>query len=183
VASIDTSVAAPAGEEPKKEAANGTATKAARTEAAAPVGAAARGKNADDLSPAVRYQTEEKGINPASIQGTGKDGRILKGDVLAQGDAAKAAPAATPAPKAPGEKTSRRKMTPLRQKIAARLLSAQPPDDVQRGRSLEHHGAADEIPGPVRQEARDQARLHVVFREGGGPRAPCRARDQHPHRR
>ena len=118
----------------KKE--NGAAVPPARVQASATVASPAmRGKNADDLSPAVRFQTEEKGIDPSSIQGTGKDGRILKGDVLA----ASAKPAASPTesdqkparavppplPKADGERTSRKKMTPLRQKIAARLLSAQ----------------------------------------------------------
>jgi 2-oxoglutarate dehydrogenase E2 component (dihydrolipoamide succinyltransferase) len=131
-----TSEAAPAA---KKEAGNGAKEKASRApaegiKASAPVVAAvlpsagaARGKSADELSPAVRYQAEEKAVNPASIQGTGKDGRVLKGDVLAA-----AAPAegsrlsSAPAPSKPaGDRTSRRKMSPLRQKIAARLLAAQ----------------------------------------------------------
>jgi 2-oxoglutarate dehydrogenase E2 component (dihydrolipoamide succinyltransferase) len=135
VASIDEKAAPPAeiaarAEPPapvaKKEAGNGAKAPAEGSKATSPVAVAARGKSADDLSPAVRYQTEEKGINPASIQGTGKDGRILKGDVLAA-----AAPAADggeiPIPfKLPkGERTSRKKMSPLRQKIAARLLAAQ----------------------------------------------------------
>ena len=139
VASIDEKAAPPAeiaarAEPPapvaKKEAGNGSkapaeGSKPSRLEAATPVAAgAARGKSADDLSPAVRYQTEEKGINPASIQGTGKDGRILKGDVLAAADRpASSAPAV--ASKRTGERTSRKKMSPLRQKIAARLLAAQ----------------------------------------------------------
>jgi 2-oxoglutarate dehydrogenase E2 component (dihydrolipoamide succinyltransferase) len=130
VASIDEKAAAPAEAAPKKEEANGTA-KAPRAEAAAPAVAAGRGKNADDLSPAVRYQTEEKGINPASVTGTGKDGRILKGDVLAIESAKSAAGKSgggdsTPAPAKPtGERTTRKKLTPLRQKIGARLLAAQ----------------------------------------------------------
>src|ERR1700759_3018809 len=58
VASIDEKAKAPAEAEPKKETANGTATKPSRAEASAPVAASAsRGKHADDLSPAVRYQT------------------------------------------------------------------------------------------------------------------------------
>ena len=130
VASIDEKAPAPAETSPaKQEAGNGAREKTSRLEASAPVAAAAaRGKHADDLSPAVRYQTEEKGINPASIQGTGKDGRILKGDVLtassapAEGSRSSSVPAA---PRPAGERTSRKKMTPLRQKIAARLLSAQ----------------------------------------------------------
>jgi len=131
VASIDekakapAEAAAPAAPAAKKEE-NGAKEKPSRVEASAPVAAAARGKNADDLSPAVRYQAAEKGIDPASIQGTGKDGRLLKGDVLsaASGETGKPAQAA-PKAKSNGERTSRRKMSPLRQKIAARLLSAQ----------------------------------------------------------
>jgi len=130
VASIDEKAKAPAETpaeaKPKKEEANGSA-KTSRVEASAPVAAtAARGKNADDLSPAVRYQTAEKGIDPASIQGTGKDGRILKGDVLAAAEKGTGSASSAPAaPRPAGEKTSRRKMSPLRQKIAARLLAAQ----------------------------------------------------------
>jgi len=135
VASIDEKAPAPAeaaaapAEKTKKDEGNGAKEKPSRVEASAPVAAgAARGKNADDLSPAVRYQSEEKGINPATIQGTGKDGRILKGDVLAAASSARVdgggeIPIPFSLPK--GERTSRKKMSPLRQKIAARLLSAQ----------------------------------------------------------
>jgi 2-oxoglutarate dehydrogenase E2 component (dihydrolipoamide succinyltransferase) len=136
VASIDEKAAAPAdgGKEAapaaKKEA-NGSKEKPSRIEASAPV-AAARGKNADDLSPAVRYQAEEKGVDPSRISGTGKDGRVLKGDVLAAAE--NPAPTAKPLDNGgmpipfvekKGERTSRKKMSPLRQKIAARLLAAQ----------------------------------------------------------
>jgi 2-oxoglutarate dehydrogenase E2 component (dihydrolipoamide succinyltransferase) len=131
VASIDEKAAAPAETvptkaEPKKETPNGATEKPSRMEVSAPVAiSAARGKNAEDLSPAVRYQVEEKGIAPASIKGTGKDGRILKGDVLAAAVPADDGKTAASPPQSPDERTSRRKMTPLRQKIAARLLSAQ----------------------------------------------------------
>ena len=150
VASIDEKAPAPAPAEGGKTAAapareskgkedsdNGAKEKPSRVEASVPAAAVARGKNAADLSPAVRYQTEEKGIDPASIQGTGKDGRILKGDVLAassrpvDGVAADVGrlPAAASAPKSlsagAGARISRKKMSPLRQKIAARLLAAQ----------------------------------------------------------
>ena len=139
--------AAPAeGSKEKKEAGNGAkapaegtaaqGTAAQGSKASAPVAAGvlpsagARDKNADDLSPAVRYQTEEKGINPASIRGTGKDGRILKGDVLGAAEKTPVdkggSPSASPKlPVAAGDRTSRKKMSPLRQKIAARLLAAQ----------------------------------------------------------
>ena len=72
----------------------------------------------------MRYQSAEKGIDPASISGTGKDGRVTKGDVLAAADRGSSA-LATPTPKPSGERTSRKKMSPLRQKIAARLLAVQ----------------------------------------------------------
>jgi 2-oxoglutarate dehydrogenase E2 component (dihydrolipoamide succinyltransferase) len=131
VANIDDKAPAPAEaaapvEKAKKESDNGAKEKASRVEAA-PAMAAARGKNADDLSPAVRYQSEEKGIDSASIQGTGKDGRVLKGDLLGASPKSPqaASAAAAPAPRPAGERTSRKKMSQLRQKIAARLLAAQ----------------------------------------------------------
>ena len=134
VASIDEKAAPPAEvaartEPPpplaKKED-SGAKEKPARAEAGAPVAAAARGKNADDLSPAVRYQAAEKGVDPASIPGTGKDGRVLKGDILAaSANGGIKSVAAAPPAMSNGERTSRKKMSPLRQKIAARLLSAQ----------------------------------------------------------
>jgi 2-oxoglutarate dehydrogenase E2 component (dihydrolipoamide succinyltransferase) len=131
VANIDEKAAPPAeiasrAEPPapvaKKEE-NGAKEKPSRVEASAPVAAVARGKSADELSPAVRYQSAEKGIDPATLSGTGKDGRVTKGDVLAAAD--KPAPAPAAAPKPTGERTSRKKMSPLRQKVAARLLAVQ----------------------------------------------------------
>jgi 2-oxoglutarate dehydrogenase E2 component (dihydrolipoamide succinyltransferase) len=135
VASIDEKAPAPAEAAPAAKADSGNGAKASaesakssRVEATSPVAATARGKNAGDLSPAVRYQTEEKGVDPASIQGTGKDGRILKGDVLAAAQKPADGGGEIPVPfstKPTGERISRKKMSPLRQKIAARLLAAQ----------------------------------------------------------
>ncbi len=84
-------------------------------------------------SPAVRRLAEETGVNPATVAGTGKDGRVTKGDMLTAAEpkapaaAPKAAaPAPSPAPKAaPGERQTRTKLSPIRQKIAERLVSAQ----------------------------------------------------------
>ena len=96
---------------------------------------------ATSLSPAVRRAVLEAGIDPASIKGTGKDGRLTKEDVVAAASAKQAAPAPTPAPvaaqaealspangeaPAPGQRREERvKMTRLRQTIAKRLKEAQ----------------------------------------------------------
>jgi 2-oxoglutarate dehydrogenase E2 component (dihydrolipoamide succinyltransferase) len=104
-------------------------------------------------SPAVRRAASETGVDTSKLAGSGKAGRVTKGDVLAAaggkavpattdaGPAASATPAIAPAPaakasapaaaaspqkpSAPGERQTRKKMTPLRQKIAQRLVAAQ----------------------------------------------------------
>lgn len=118
---------------------------------ATPQAAAAAGAQ----SPAVRRVASETGVDPSKITGTGKGGRVTKGDVLAAASAKPAAktpelapggvasPAIAPAPgapsgapttspapavkssPAPGERQTRKKMSPLRQKIAQRLVAAQ----------------------------------------------------------
>lgn len=84
------------------------------------------------LSPAVRRAVLEYGIDPSSVKGTGKDGRLTKEDVTAAAQAKQAAP--VPAASAPaaamaapvaGRNEERVKMTRLRQTIAKRLKSAQ----------------------------------------------------------
>jgi 2-oxoglutarate dehydrogenase E2 component (dihydrolipoamide succinyltransferase) len=83
------------------------------------------------LSPAVRRAVLEHGVDPSTIKGTGKDGRLTKEDVLAAAQSKKAAPAPTAsapasAPASAGERAEERvKMTRLRQTIAKRLKSAQ----------------------------------------------------------
>ena len=81
------------------------------------------------LSPAVRRAVLEHGIDPSTVKGSGKDGRLTKEDVIAaakaKGDSAPApVPVAASAP-AGGRNTERVKMTRLRQTIAKRLKSAQ----------------------------------------------------------
>ncbi|UFQ95986.1 2-oxoglutarate dehydrogenase complex dihydrolipoyllysine-residue succinyltransferase [Pseudomonas wenzhouensis] len=107
------------------------ATAAAPAQAAAP--AAAAGDDAI-LSPAARKLAEENGIDPNSIAGTGKGGRVTKEDVVAAVDAKKNAPAAAAKPAAAaaapvvatGDRTEKRvPMTRLRAKIAERLVEAQ----------------------------------------------------------
>ncbi len=105
------------------------------------------------LSPAVRKLVEEHDLNPSEIVGSGKDGRLTKGDVLdyidsrkkSEKEPEKAEPQLTnaqpvtrdlqpatldPQPSAPlqqssGERTTRKKLSPLRKKIGERLVMAQ----------------------------------------------------------
>jgi 2-oxoglutarate dehydrogenase E2 component (dihydrolipoamide succinyltransferase) len=98
----------------------------------------------DQLSPAVRRLVEEHSLDPSAIEGSGKDGRILKGDVLAfiqkPTAVAKApseasrevpkAPAPTPTPPPvavadAGQRQSRKPMSRLRQRLAERLVEVQ----------------------------------------------------------
>ncbi|MDO9618270.1 MAG: 2-oxoglutarate dehydrogenase complex dihydrolipoyllysine-residue succinyltransferase [Pseudomonas sp.] len=111
---------------------------AVAAQAAAPAAAAAVAVGDDQiLSPAARKIAEENGIDPNSIAGTGKGGRVTKEDVVAAVEAKKNAPAAAPAAKpaapaaaapvfAAGDRTEKRvPMTRLRAKIAERLVEAQ----------------------------------------------------------
>lgn len=87
----------------------------------------------DALSPAVRRLVEEHQLDPAAIRGTGKGGRIVKGDVLAHLERAAAEPAPAPAPAPEPKKTAlagdrpetRERMTTLRKRITERLVEVQ----------------------------------------------------------
>jgi 2-oxoglutarate dehydrogenase E2 component (dihydrolipoamide succinyltransferase) len=96
-----------------------------------------RSSNADFLSPAVKRMTTEERVDPAKISGTGKGGRLTKGDVIAH---LQTKPEASTddqekprlpkelasEPPSPGHKRfTRNKMSPLRRKIAAQLVLAQ----------------------------------------------------------
>jgi len=106
--------------------------------ASAPAQAAAPAAAAGDdqiLSPAARKLAEENGIDPNSISGSGKGGRVTKEDVVAAVEAKKNAPAAKPAAaaaaaapvaSAPGDRTEKRvPMTRVRATVARRLVEAQ----------------------------------------------------------
>lgn len=84
------------------------------------------------LAPAARKLAEENGIDPNSVKGTGKDGRVTKEDLVAAIEAKKSAPAAKPAAAAAapvvavGDRVEKRvPMTRLRAKVAERLVEAQ----------------------------------------------------------
>ena len=106
-------------------------------------------KKASSASPAVRRLSADTSIDPATVEGTGKAGRVTKGDMLAASESksevgrvvpnapavpstapTSPSPSSSPSPSAParaasGERQTRKKMTPLRQKIAQRLVQAQ----------------------------------------------------------
>jgi len=108
---------------------------AAETPATAPAAPAAAAPAT--ASPAVRRVAAETGLDPAKVAGTGKGGRVTKGDLLAAAAASPAAPAApAPAPAAPAAaavaatstpstRQTRRKLSPLRARLAQRLVAAQ----------------------------------------------------------
>jgi len=87
------------------------------------------------LSPAVRRIVEEERLEPEKIRGTGEGGRLTKGDVLAAAEqGSKAEPAAKavslpgtqpPSPTTAHARFTRKKMSPLRRKIAQQLVMAQ----------------------------------------------------------
>ena len=123
-----------------------TAQAAASTPASKPEPAAPKPEST--LSPAVRRLVEEHELDPTAIEGTGKDGRLTKKDVLAHLETLSApepaqpppapepaqppAPESTPAPEpAPSlastdsDLTRREPMSRLRQRIAEHLVAAQ----------------------------------------------------------
>ncbi len=121
----------------------GGAKPAAKPEKAAekPAAAQSNGRQqpaaAETLSPAVRKAVVENNVDPSTIEGTGKDGRILKGDVQAALEAGTSL-ARSPAPAAPAPAAARPparqedkareervRMTKLRQTIARRLKESQ----------------------------------------------------------
>jgi 2-oxoglutarate dehydrogenase E2 component (dihydrolipoamide succinyltransferase) len=108
-----------------------------RTEPPAPKPAPAAAKAPDGpLAPSVRRIAAETGTDPGTVPGTGKDGRVTKGDMLAaiERAAAQPTPVAQPAaavqvrapsPADDAAREERVKMTRLRATIARRLKDAQ----------------------------------------------------------
>jgi 2-oxoglutarate dehydrogenase E2 component (dihydrolipoamide succinyltransferase) len=119
-----TASAAPAAAAPKAA----EAPKPAPAPTPAPAPAAAAPAAAAPVSPAPARIAAETGLDLSKVAGTGKDGRVTKGDALAALEARASAPAPAAAPAAPRalhEREERVKMTRLRQTIARRLKEAQ----------------------------------------------------------
>ncbi len=117
---------------PKAAAAAAPAAAPAAKPAAAPAPAPAARTNGGAPSPAASKILIERGVEPAAVAGTGKDGRITKADALNTPVApvrapAPAAPAAirVPPPADQAAREERVPMTRLRQTIARRLKEAQ----------------------------------------------------------
>ena len=109
-------------------AATAPAPAAPVAEAPKPAPVAAPAPAATAQAPSVRRIAAETGLDASAIAGTGKDGRVTKGDALAALEARANAPVAVAAPSAPrpvSEREERVKMTRLRQTIARRLKEAQ----------------------------------------------------------
>ena len=144
VATIEAGAAGNASSAPAA-AAPAVAKTASATPAPAPKAApvAAKSGAAAEVSPAVRRLSAETGLDPAGVEGSGKAGRVTKGDMLAAlagqspiravaptATAPSAAPSAPAAPAAPVSipsrdgRTTRKRMSPLRRKIAERLVQA-----------------------------------------------------------
>jgi len=120
--------------EPEKKVAEAKAPAAAGADRGKPQPTAA----ATMLSPAVRRIVEEEKLEPEKIRGTGEGGRLTKGDVLAAAQQRGRADTSTVAPAKAEERIearevepsgdgrfTRKKMSPLRRKIAQQLVMAQ----------------------------------------------------------
>jgi 2-oxoglutarate dehydrogenase E2 component (dihydrolipoamide succinyltransferase) len=147
VATIDDSAQAPT---PKGEPTAATPQKVEDkpdpNRAEAPKAGEKPSPNAHVLSPAVRRIVDEEKLDPAAISGSGKGGRLTKGDVLTAAQNRGAEPQPQPAKAEPAQQSiatseasdgaaqpqqsqdgrfTRKRMSPLRRKIAAQLVMAQ----------------------------------------------------------
>ncbi|MCC2596468.1 2-oxoglutarate dehydrogenase complex dihydrolipoyllysine-residue succinyltransferase [Pusillimonas sp. MFBS29] len=112
-----------------KAAAPAAAAPAEAAPAAAPAATSSASSASAVASPAANKILAEKGVDPASVEGTGRGGRITKGDAMQAGSAPAAAkPAAPVAPASlslDGRPEQRVPMSRLRARVAERLLQSQ----------------------------------------------------------
>jgi 2-oxoglutarate dehydrogenase E2 component (dihydrolipoamide succinyltransferase) len=120
----------------KSSASAKAAASAAVSAAAAPAAAPKAAASDAPLAPSVRKLSAERGIDAATVPGSGKDGRVTKGDMLAAIEKAASAPTPVnqpaasvqvraPSPADDAAREERVKMTRLRQTIARRLKDVQ----------------------------------------------------------
>ncbi len=135
IARIDTEgkAAAPAAKaaDAKEDKAEAKAEPAPAAEAPAEPAAASSsgGKGSGVASPAAAKILSEKGIEPSSVAGSGRDGRVTKSDAQSAGSGssapAKAASAPAPSVGLDGRPEQRVPMSRLRARVAERLLQSQ----------------------------------------------------------
>ncbi len=153
-----------------------TRTEGAPSAPAAPAPAPPRaGGGETKTSPSVRRVAAETGVDPAQVEGTGRDGRVTKGDMLAAsatapGRVAPSAPATPPAPPAPsappapkspapsGSRETREKMSTRRKRIAEHLLEAQ--------RSTAHLTTFNEVDMTAVMRLRDRLKERIEKEQG-----------------
>jgi len=95
---------------------------------AAPAPAPAKSEAAKPAAPSAQRIATENNLDLAKVSGSGKDGRVTKGDAIAALESRASTPAPAAAPSAPRElheREERVRMTRLRQTIARRLKEAQ----------------------------------------------------------
>jgi 2-oxoglutarate dehydrogenase E2 component (dihydrolipoamide succinyltransferase) len=132
-----------AGAAPSKTSPAPTGKPDQKTATTAPINAAEeqpspRGQPKPDapLAPSVRKMSVESGVDPSMVAGSGKDGRVTKGDMMAAIERAASQPTPVsqpasavqvraPLPQDDAAREERVKMTRLRQTIARRLKDAQ----------------------------------------------------------
>ena len=130
VARVDTEGKATSAPAPAPAAASAP-TPAAPAAASTPSPEAASADSLMPMSPAVRKMMTDYHLDPVSITGTGKDGRLTKGDVLKaiENNTARTLTHAAPSPTGSvtpvANREERVKMTRLRKRIAERLKDAQ----------------------------------------------------------
>jgi len=123
------------------------------------------GKDVED-APSAKKLMAENNLSSGDVAGSGKDGRVMKEDVLkALEGGAKPAPAAA-APRAP---------------VAAD--QARHADHLQRGRHDRGDGPAQRVQRPVFEKARCETGLHVLLHQGLRARPERSARSQRRDRR
>ncbi|MBB3168711.1 2-oxoglutarate dehydrogenase complex dihydrolipoyllysine-residue succinyltransferase [Simiduia aestuariiviva] len=111
------------------------AASAPKQEATAPAAAAPQASDEKLVNPSARKMASENNVNVGAVEGSGKGGRVTKGDVIDHLKGGAASPASAPAPAAvasqspaampAGDRTEKRvPMSRMRARIAERLLEA-----------------------------------------------------------